>query len=198
MKIISRIRRVLKIRRQRIFYLDNPNDITTVNAKVNITISELTFDNVERVTDFRGKGFVTAFDKFLKEGQYGVYAWLDSKVVGHAWAKVCRQSLCRVNGYMNICKGEAFIHYCNVSETRRGQGIYPVMLVVLCRRLFYEASVCRIVIDTETDNIASLHGIAKVGFHPLGTGIYIQLAGHLLYKHLTWDTHFGTMQREGR
>ena len=185
MRVLSSIRQMLQIRRQRIFYLDDPASIMNVNMKTDVTISEVTFYNVERLIDFRSKRFVATFRKFLKEGQCGVYAWLDSKVVGHAWAKVCRPSRCRVNGYMDIYKGDALIHYCNVSEAHRGQIIYPLMLVALCQRLFSQAEVKRILIDTEFDNKASLQGIAKVGFKLLGTGTYVQFRGRLLFKRFT-------------
>jgi len=171
------------VRHQRIFYLDDANDIVSVDAKVGIDIQEVTFANVESITDFRTREHVATFRRYLEEGQYGIYAWLDSKVVGHAWATVCKSSHCRVNGYMDIYQGEAFIHYCSVSKNQRGQGIYPSMLVALCQRLFSQAKVKRVLIDAEIDNIASLHGIAKVGFKPLGTGTYVQFREYLLFKH---------------
>lgn len=185
MRILSRIRKLFKVRRILIFYLDDLSDIIPINSKVKICISEVSFDNVERVTDFRKKKHEAIFRKYLEEGQYGVYAWIDLKVVGHAWAKVCKRSRCRINRYMDISQNVALIHYCNVSEERRGQNIYPSMLVALCRRLFLQANVNRVLIDTEVDNKASLLGLVKVGFKLLGTGIYVQFRGRLLFKRFT-------------
>lgn len=185
MRLVSRIWQTFLIRRQQIFCLISPGDIVAVQVKATVSITEVSPKNVERVTDFKSEILATTFRGFLEEGQYGVYAWLESKVVGHAWAKVCRQSHCRVNGYMDIYQGDALIHYCNVSKAQRGQNIYPLMLVALCRCLFSQARVSRILIDTEVSNSASLRGITKVGFEPLGTGTYVQLGGHLLFKHFT-------------
>ena len=179
---------MFKVRRQRVFYISNPNNVTTVDTKAAIAITEVTFDNVGRVVDFRSEGYARAFHRFLEEGQYGVYAWLESKVVGHAWAKICGSCHCRVNGYMDIRQNEALIHFCNVREDQRGQNIYPAMLAILCQRLFAEANVSRVLIDTELDNKASLRGIVKAGFNPLGTGLYVQFLGHLIFKHFVpWD-----------
>jgi RimJ/RimL family protein N-acetyltransferase len=185
--MISRIRRVLRVRRQRVFYLCDPDDIVAVNAKAAIIdITEVTLDNIDRVADFRSERYVGTFRRLLEGGQYGVYAWRDLKVVGHAWAKVCRGCHCRVNGYMDIRQNEALIHFCSVSQDQRGRNIYPAMLGALCQRLFTEASVSRVFIDTDINNQASLRGIGKVGFRPLGTGLYILLLGHLVFKRFVY------------
>jgi len=185
---ISRIQRMFKVRHQRIFYLDNVNDIISVNAKVEIDIQEVTFENVESVTDFRTREHVATFRRYLEQGQYGIYAWLDSKVVGHAWAKACVWQRCRVNRYMDIHQGEALIHYCNVSEEQRGENVYPAMLVRLCQKLFCEANVTKVIIDTSPNNKASLQGILKVGFKPVGLGLYVQFGRWLLFEHVE-DLH---------
>jgi len=165
-----------------VFVLTNAEGIVPVSARVPITISRITSDNVERVQDFRNEVHVGTFHRHLDEGQYGVYAWLGSRVVGHAWAKVCHEPSCRVNGYMDLSHGEALIHFCNVREDHRGKNIYPAMLASLCKRLFSEANVSRVLIDTEVRNKASSRGIAKVGFQSLGTGLYVQFGGRLVFN----------------
>ncbi|MCK5345519.1 MAG: GNAT family N-acetyltransferase [Candidatus Heimdallarchaeota archaeon] len=185
MRVILRLPQMLKVRRQRVFCLSDLHDIINVNMKADIVISDVTFENVEGVSDFRSKEHVKIFRRYLAEGNCGVYAWIDSTVVGHAWANVCRQSHCRVNGYIDIDQGDAFLHYCNVRKDCRGQRIYRLMLVVLCQRLFLQEKVSRILIDTAINNRPSLRGIAKVGFKLVGTGIYIQFRNYLLFKHFT-------------
>lgn len=182
-KKLSKIRHMFKLRRQQVFFLDTPNDINAVSVVADIKLSKITFDNVEHVKDFRSEEHAATFLRFLEEEQYGIYAGIDSKVVGHAWAKVCKKRRCKVNGYIIISQNEALIHYCNVSESHRGKNIYPVMLAALCQRLFSEVKVRRVLIDTEVDNKAALRGITKVGFKPLGKGTYIQFGGRSIYKY---------------
>jgi hypothetical protein len=198
MNIISAIRHMIRIRRQRIFYLDAPNDIITVSNKADIKISKVTSDNVERVVDFRAIEHAGTSRKYLTEGQYGIYAWLGAKVVGHAWAKLCTKPHFMVNRYFDLKQGEAFIHYCNVDEDHRGQDVFPLMLACLCHRLFDEAKAKRIIIDTEVDNEPSLRGIAKVGFKPLGSGIYVQFLGRRIFKRVTYyrETLSGNIDKE--
>ena len=181
-KMISRIKRGLEIRRQTVFFLTSPGDMNMVVAKKKIELMNVTSKNVDLAKGFRDEIVIKTFYGFLKEGQYGLYAKSNGKVVGHAWAKVCREHQCRVNGYMDISEGEAFIHYCRVSEYHRGNNIYPAMLIALCHRLFHKAGVKCVIIDTVVDNSASLSGIRKVGFKPLGTAIYFQFCGRLLLK----------------
>lgn len=182
-EMLLKVLHMFKIMRKQIFFLDNLNAINVVVVKKDIELTEITFDNVEHVTDFRSEEYAVAFGRCLEEGQYGIYAWIDSKVVGHALASVCRKYHCLINGYMKIYRDEALIRVCNVKESQRGNNIYPAMLAALCQRLFSKAKVRRVLIDTEVDNKASLRGIAKVGFKPLGKGTYIQFLGKLIYKY---------------
>ena len=184
MRDLLRIGKTFGVRSQRIFYLTATDDLNVVAAKKEIDLVVVTFDNVDRVNEFRDDVQSKMFREYLKEGQHGVYAKFDGKVIGHAWAKVCRKNRCRVNGYIDIAENQALIHCCNVSACYRGNNMYPAMLVSLCHRLFCEAQVSRVIIDTEIDNYASLRGIAKVGFKPLALGIYFQFHGRLLFEYV--------------
>jgi len=179
---------LIKKRDQYVFYLDHPSAIVTITPKTHIVITDVTRNNVDQVIDFREEQIKDTFNKFLDEQQYGIYAYLDSQVVGHAWAKICKEDHCKVNGYLEIQFAEALIHFCKVKVEQRGQNIYPMMLAALCGRLFDRANVRRILIDTEIDNIPSQRGIIKAGFKPLGKGTYLQIYKHLVYeKFITQD-----------
>ena len=173
---------MFQVRRQRTFFFDNPNNIITVNANADISILEITHDNVDRVTDFRSKEHVERFHRFLNEGQCGIYAIENAKVIGHAWAIICRKKKQRANGYFELHEEEALIHYCNVKKSFRGRRIYPFMLVMLSERLFRQAGINRVFVDTEADNTASIRGIEKVGFEPGGQYFYLQFRDKLIYK----------------
>ena len=181
--MLKKINNRLKVRRQKIYFIDDINELRDIYLNDDVRFSDITFDNVEHIKDFRSEKLITTFSEFLEDGQYGIYACMDSKVVGHAWAKVCTTQNTKVNGYINIFQNEALIHFCNVCEKHRGQNIYPAMLKILCQRLFSEAKILRVLIDTEMDNKSSLRGIRKVGFKSLGIGVYVQLLGRLIYKH---------------
>ena len=197
MKVLSTAHGMLRIRRQRVFSLTDPAAIVVVDPKADIEISRVTLDSVERVTDFRTANHAAVFRRYLTDGQYGVYAWINGKVVGHGWAKVCTQSQCIVNRYMDLHKGEALIHYCNVNRAHRNKGVYTLMLASLCHRLFDEAQVKHIIIDTEADNDASLRGIAKAGFKPIGRGTFVQLMGRRIFKRVTGYDETITDRRRG-
>jgi len=179
---LSRVRHIVKVRRQELFELAAPGSIVHVTAKMHISIECVSYDNVGYAADFRDDTVVRRFRCFLDEGQWGVYATADSKVVGHAWAIVCRGRSRMANHYMKLQSGECLIHFCSVEPSCRGKNIYPAMLVALCRRLFEEAGVQRIVIDTEVDNVPALQSIRKVGFSPLGRRVYLQLGRLLVWQ----------------
>ena len=182
MKLISAIRHMFRVRRQRVYCLDTPDDIVTVESALPVSFSEITPTNVERVSDFRDEKYICLFRRFLEQGQQGVYAWLDSMVVGHAWAFVTGDQKQNAMGYFELQPNQAFIHYCHVNESYRGQRVYPAMLTVLCHNLFDSADIEKIFIDTESDNLPSIQGIGKVGFRPLGVYLFVQLRNRLIYK----------------
>jgi hypothetical protein len=163
--------------------MSNPKEIINVSAELLTSFTEVTLDNVTHVEDFRNREFSILFRSFLKDGQIGLYAWINNSVVGHAWAIICRGSHYCANGYMDIYNTEAFIYFCNVSEKYRGLNIYPTMLSIICHKLFSQGKVSRIIIDTEYNNSTSQHGIAKVGFKLGGRGTYIQINQRLIIKY---------------
>lgn len=187
MRMISKIQQMFKVARYRIFILGSPNDIIAVPARINIDISVVTFDNVDRAKDFRSDNIVCLFRRWLEDGSYGVYAWHESKVVGHLWAKVCRKRKCRLMGYMDVSQNEALLVWGAVSQKYRGKRIFTAMLVDLCRRLFTEARVSKIIADPEIDNDASLRAFRKIGFKEIGTGTYFSVRGRLIYHRFTPD-----------
>lgn len=162
--------------------MDASSEIIPIKAKDDIVVVNLTKENVEELAGFRDKGNIEIFRKYLAEGRYGVAAMAGSGMAGHAWAYVCRKNICQVDGYFSLRQREALIHDCHVKADQRGKNIYPALLINLCARLFLEAGVQRIFIDTETTNQASLRGIEKTGFKYAGEGIYVLFRGRLLFN----------------
>lgn len=172
----------LKISHKLLFSIYHCEDLHDIVPAGYVTFTKVTEDNINHVLDFREIRHLNDFKQFLREDQLGIYAWVDSKVVGHGWAKVCKKRHCILNGYMDIFQGDSLIHYCNVSENYRSKNIYSSMLLLLCKMLFADGKTKRILIDTDINNIASCRGIRKVGFNHIGSPIYIQLNGRLLFK----------------
>jgi len=181
MSLISLLKRILLIRKQKIFIIQNKKELKKVSPKIKVHITEINFNNLEYLKDFRGEEYINKFKKFLIENQIGIYAWNNNKVIGHAWAFICKEKRCKVNRYIYIKEGEALIHFCNVKEEYRGKNIYPFMLTNLSNFLFTSDRLNKILIDTEKDNISSIKGIEKAGFTFIGTGTYFQILGKLVY-----------------
>ena len=179
---IRKISGLFRIRRQEVFVCSGLEELHERRPRIPITIQDTSYDNVHRVTDFRNEKVEESFRRFLDQGQMGLYAIKDSQVVGHAWAIICRKKRQMANGYFELHKGEGLIHFCNTEPSCRGQGIYQAMLVALYKRLLNEAKVERVFVDTDLDNLASIRGIQKVGFKPVGRYFYFQLRNRLIYK----------------
>jgi RimJ/RimL family protein N-acetyltransferase len=175
--IVGRFSRIIQIRRQRVFVLDRLEEMKLVQPRLPLSIFTVTSENVERIGEFRTEDVVRHFQRFLKAGEIGVFAERDGRVVGHAWGAVCRKETRRVNDYFKLRQGEALIHFCSVQESWRGLRIYPAMLSALVAMLFTGQNLHRVFIDTGIDNLASVRGILKVGFRPLGRYLYVIIRG---------------------
>ena len=178
------LRQIFQVRRHAVFSMDSPDTLRPQETRIPVNLVPVEEANVGRAAAFWRDREVDKFRRFLSEDQLGVYALSDDTLVGHAWALVCRQPKRLGCGYFPLTEGQALIHYCHVSEEARGKNIYPAMLVHLVRRLFDEARVHTVFIDTESINQPSIRGIEKVGFAPLGTGVYVQLFKRGVYARL--------------
>jgi RimJ/RimL family protein N-acetyltransferase len=181
---MKRTRRRIWVRRQEVFVIESPQQIVDSPAAIPLELAPVTAENIERGRDFRAASTLADFARFLRKGYLGVYAIAADRVVGHAWAAVCRDTPIKAGGYFRLKPGEALILYCNVAPEQRGRRIYPAMLNELCRRLFRETATRRILVDTEADNASSLRGIARAGFRRLGRGLYVQVMGRLVFARL--------------
>lgn len=174
--------RIIRIRNQNLFEILSPDDIKSVTPKGHVELKTVDSTNVLRAKDFRTQQTLNSFLKFLQNGDWGIYACVEGKVVGHAWAVVnSGQSSKRIDGYMDVNQNEAFIHYCNVSEEYRGKNIFPLMISELSKQLFYKNNLRKILIDSNIKNQASMRGIEKAGFKFLRRKIFIQILNKLLY-----------------
>lgn len=173
---------LFKATRREVFVCTRLEELHQRAPRIPVCIENITCDNASGVRDFRDDVEVSVFRGFLEQGQVGVYATLDGKVVGHAWAMSCNLERSMANGYFELHKGESFIHFCNVKASCRRQGIYQAMLFALCKRLLNEAKVKRVFIDTKLGNLASVRGIQRVGFKPVGQFLYFQLVNRLIYR----------------
>ena len=179
--VLRKVRRQFLLRRQQVFCFDNIGEVRSVLPEAPVSFLDVTYDNVDRITQFRAEKYATVFRGFLDAGQLGLYAEVDSRVVGHAWAIVCRKRTCLGNGYLRLRSREAMIHFCRVEGRYRGQSIYPAMLAGMCNRLFERQGASRIFIDTEVDNMPALRAIKKVGPKPIGAKLYFQFRGRLIF-----------------
>ncbi|MHC4075434.1 MAG: hypothetical protein ACYSRZ_03350 [Planctomycetota bacterium] len=88
--------------------------------RAEVRITNVDWNNVDDVKDFRAQKTVDTFHGYMEENRIGVYAWVDSQVVGHAWAVVCDGKSFKANGYFKLHNNQALIHFCNVKESCRG------------------------------------------------------------------------------
>jgi GNAT superfamily N-acetyltransferase len=156
--------------------------VRVVRPRVSVQVSNVSQDTINDVLDLRGPKVTQTFARFLEKGQVGVYARVDSRVIGHAWAVVSGGRSFPANGCIRLRAHEALVHWAYVDARYRGRAVYQAMLSTLARRLFTEAHVNRIMIDSEMDNMPARHAVEKVGFQPIGGCMCVLVRGRLVLR----------------
>jgi hypothetical protein len=172
------------IRRQLIAELVTPT-ARDVAHNPTVGLVNFTVDNIGRIAEFRPL-VLDAQSAYLARGCLGVFAVVEDRCVGYAWATYFPTGAGAVNGYLKLYSGDALIHDCRVGEGARGRGVYVAMLRHLCQRLTEEVGPERIVVDTDWRNIASLRGILRAGFSIRHSGIYVTFGHLLVYRSQTF------------
>lgn len=170
------------VRRQTILeYCPNhlPADPPTT---VDVAVAGLDSTNLALILQFRDESVARRHQRYLDSGKIGVLASVGSDPVGHAWATLGAKRGQTVNGFFRLGRGEALVHDCHVAPAWRGKGIYPAMVIRLCENLASAKGPTRILVDAASANEASLKGLIKAGFTTVGSGVYVQIGGVLVYR----------------
>jgi hypothetical protein len=176
------IERFFKIGLAEVFYIEQPEDLQFIKSVAELSFSRITKENVNRVTDFRGEGTIKTFEVYLNRGEYGIFAFLEGKVVGHVWAMYSGKNNFKASNYITLDKGESLTHFSNVNPIFRGKNIYPAMMAEISKQIFDVYKPKRILGDIEIDNIPAIKGILKSGYKHLG---YVSYCTILNFKTLT-------------
>ena len=171
-----------KIGLAEVFYLERPDDIKSVISVPGLSFSRITKENVWKVLDFRDEGCLKTFEVYLRQGNYGIFAILNGKVVGHVWAIYSEENDFTASRFITLAKGEILTYYSNVNPIFRGKNIYPAMMAELSRQLFDVFKPKRILGDIEIDNIPAIKGIVKSGFRHLGYANYITICNLITFN----------------
>lgn len=134
-------------------YVKNRNTFRDIKIKA---IDETELKDIKALRD---ASVEDSFDNMMALGQYCVGAYADGELVGHA---VCAFPINRISKY--VLHNSPYIHFCYVSPSQRGKGIYPRMLNYIIDHIFSTTKYEQIYISTTVDNNASQKGILKAGF----------------------------------
>lgn len=109
------------------------------------------------------------------------FGWQEGRLVFVSW--VARSSFCVPQRFeVSLPAGWAYVGNCVTHPDARGQGIYPLALQTLCRRLHRE-EVAWLCLTVERENRASLRGVARARFSPLATASVLALGP---FKWVRW------------
>jgi RimJ/RimL family protein N-acetyltransferase len=114
----------------------------------------------------------------LSRGDRCYGAWIDGELAHYSWAQDRGAHPIDAAGItVDIPPGELWIYNCRTAEAHRGKGIYPRVLERIANDYFCEGAIT-VWIYTSEDNIASQHGLLKLGFVHTSTLRTLYVAGY--------------------
>ncbi|MGB5156413.1 hypothetical protein [Desulfobacterium sp. N47] len=139
----------------------------TKNVRTPATIYRVTNDNIDDALIYEPPINVDKFRQFLKQGDWGYYAYIDDQWVHRSWVTFGPQTITQWDRFANLklSINDAGIRWCETSLTGRGNNVYPAVLSQIARDISKDFN--NVYGFTTTDNIASFKGLLKAGFFPV-------------------------------
>jgi len=165
------------IRKYIVFYL-RPDDFKPFEkVRGQITVEPVAPENIPELTRHFPAGKVPVFHEKLRLGHRGVLARYRSEVVGYMWRRdYDSTNTVKADGYIPLRGKFSHFHFARVSKEMRGRGIQLLMFTQLIRDT-YAQGIKRIYTDGEQDNIVSMRGTMKVGFHEIFRLVVFEVFG---------------------
>ncbi|MBN1764018.1 MAG: GNAT family N-acetyltransferase [Sedimentisphaerales bacterium] len=124
----------------------------------------------------RGDEMVREVNKLFSRGCELWMGQLDGKLAGICWS--CSRKK-RSDYFVPLEESDATILSCFVLPVFRGRKIYPSMLETMVNTLLSRDQICNVYIDCKSWNTASIRGIQKAGFIPVGKAVRMVLFEHV-------------------
>lgn len=161
--LTARLLNVLRVYRgHALFSIKRADKIPSIQARIPLSFQRVNRENLADSLAFRSGEIISVFQRYLEREDLGLFAYYQGSAVAHGWMVINRgASPMTANGYFPLCPREALVHFCNVDERYRGNGIYQALLCELYRTAFAEEPVNQIYIDTERSNVASAKAIGR-------------------------------------
>lgn len=131
------------------------------------TICRVTNDNIDDALIYESPIKANTFRQFLKQGDWGYYAYIDNQWVHRSWVTFGPQTINQWNRFasLKLNINDAGIRWCETSPMARGNNVYPAVMSQIARDISNNTD--NIYGFTTSDNIASYNGLLKAGFVPV-------------------------------
>jgi hypothetical protein len=148
-----------------VFTLDKTTFIPFDKIRGPITIEPIHHNNIPDVSVLFPSGKIQVFYEKLHLGHIGAFARHKDDVVGYMWRKDYNTSNnVYADGYIPLNGHFSHLHFARVSEGMRGRGLQLLMFTYLIRDAF-SLGIPKIYTDGDQDNIISIRGTTRIGFH---------------------------------
>ena len=91
---------------------------------------------------------------------------VDGRLATYGWVTFDKEDISELGLSIRLQPGEAYIWNCATPPAYRGLRLYPALLTYMLCEL-RNMGMRRIWIGADSDNVASQHGMALAGFHPV-------------------------------
>ena len=176
------IKRLFQIKKVKVYCLSKP-ELLGVKPMMDCNILFVNKENYIRVLEMRNDNVSESFKNMLNDGQIGILAEVNGKIVSHAWMQIGKFSRNKYNGaYGKLKDNEGLIHFCNTSPEFRGNNLYPFLIYELATVYFFKMPTNILYITTSPDNYSSQKGLLKVGFMHLEDRLIFRILKYIKFE----------------
>lgn len=167
------MKKLFEVRRYYYYRVDKSSDGAFLNR--DIEVRPISMENYREIDSYN-QALLPVFRSFLMHDNFGLYGYLNGKLVAYAWSILNKRSKCkRVRAFFSLLGDAACVHYCRVLDEYQGRKIYQTMLAYLYRELFQKVNF--VYLDTEISNVPAQRAIEKSGGQLQGMLVRVMLLG---------------------
>ncbi len=141
---------------EQLFFVER-KDVRFCKAKIPVNFVPISLDNVTLVKRLRDDRYIEQFKYQLDMNDYGLYAFYGDEPIAYGWVKHSGSD----DFFYSIGKNVCYLCRFFTRKDFRGNELYPSLISKLIE---HETECLRFYIDIEKGNVASEHGLKKIGF----------------------------------
>lgn len=172
-----------------IFKIDSLYKFKKIESAIKCKAIRITKENYLQALRFNKAGLVDEFRKMINDGEIGIFAQCENKIVGHIWAKLRVGNNISGNKYIRIKPNESILHSLRINKDYRKNKISFFLYAEILAVLFIDKKIDRVFVDIDDTNNKGKKALEEIGFELFSKAHIVELFGVIIFKRIISFLH---------